>query len=79
MTRKSMIEIIAYEALSWDGLDTNGVPKEEIAEDMLRVVEKYGMRPPLNVENYHFMDKSSKQFVDHANWYFAWDEENEKE
>ena len=39
MKRSEMIEMIVYEALSWDGLDTSGVPLEEIAEKMLETVE----------------------------------------
>lgn len=46
MKRSQMIELIVYEALSWDGLDTSGVPLEEIANDMLNVCEKFGMLPP---------------------------------
>lgn len=46
MKRSSMIEAIVYNALSWDGLDTSGVPLEEIANDMLTICEKLGMLPP---------------------------------
>ena len=46
MKRSEMIELIVYEVLSWDGLDTSGVPLEEIANDMLNVCEKLGMLPP---------------------------------
>lgn len=46
MRRSEMIELIVYEALSWDGLSTSGVPVEEVANDMLRVCEKMGMLPP---------------------------------
>lgn len=46
MKRSLMIEMIVYEALSWDGLDTGGVPREEIANDMLKACEKLGMLPP---------------------------------
>lgn len=52
MRRKEMIDAIVYEALSWDGLDTGGVPLEEIANDMLKVVEKHGMLPPISKVGY---------------------------
>ncbi len=44
-----MIEIIIYEALSWDGLeiDGSGVSLEEIVSDILNVCEKRGMLPPM--------------------------------
>lgn len=47
MKRSEMIERIVYSALSWDGLDTSGVPLEEIAEDVLKVCEQAGMLPPM--------------------------------
>jgi hypothetical protein len=46
MKRSQMIEAIVYEALSWDGLDTSGVPIKEVAADVLKAVEKFGMLPP---------------------------------
>ncbi len=46
MKRSEMIETIVYEALSWDGLDISDRLAYEIAEDMLRSVEKHGMLPP---------------------------------
>lgn len=55
MKRSEMIELIVYEALSWDGLSTSGVPVEEVANDMLRVCEKMGMRPPAQ-ETYEISD-----------------------
>lgn len=46
MKRSDMIESIVYNCLSWDGLDTCGVPLEEIANDVLNHLEKMGMLPP---------------------------------
>lgn len=46
MKRSFLIEMIVYEALSWDGLNTSGVPREEIANDVLKICEKFGMLPP---------------------------------
>lgn len=46
MKRSEMIEAIVYGALSWDGLETSGVPLEEIANDVLKVCERMGMLPP---------------------------------
>jgi hypothetical protein len=46
MKRSDVIESIVYNCLSWDGLDTSGVPKEEIANDILTHLEKLGMLPP---------------------------------
>ncbi len=43
MKRSDLIDHIVYTALSWDGLDTNGVPAEEIAEDVLSVIESVNM------------------------------------
>lgn len=43
MKRSDVIESIVYNCLSWDGLDTSGVPKEEIANDILTHLEKLGM------------------------------------
>lgn len=46
MKRSEMIDLIVYEALSWDGLETSGISLEEIADDVLKVIEKHGMLPP---------------------------------
>lgn len=46
LKRSDMIERIVYEALSWNGLDTSGVPLKEIADDMLKVIEASGMLVP---------------------------------
>lgn len=46
MKRSDMIAYIVYECLSWDGLETSGVPLEEIADDILAAIEKAGMLPP---------------------------------
>lgn len=43
MKRSLMIEMLVYEALSWDGLETSGMPLEEIADDILKVFEKRDM------------------------------------
>lgn len=49
MKRSELIDRIVYEALSWDGLDTSGVPLSEIANDVLKVIEDAGMEPPRRV------------------------------
>jgi hypothetical protein len=46
MKRSDAIDSIVYHCLSWDGLDTSGVPVEEIANDVLTHLEKLGMLPP---------------------------------
>jgi hypothetical protein len=46
MKRSDAIDSIVYHCLSWDGLDTCGVPAEEIANDILTHLEKLGMLPP---------------------------------
>lgn len=46
MKRSEMLDILVYETLSWDGLDTSGVPLTEIANDILTCLEKRGMLPP---------------------------------
>lgn len=46
MKRSQAIEEIVYMCLSWDGLDTCGVPAREIADDILKCCEKMGMLPP---------------------------------
>ena len=43
MKRSEIIESLVYHCLSWDGLDTSGVPAEEIANDILTHLEKVGM------------------------------------
>lgn len=48
MKRSAAIDSIVYHCLSWDGLDTSGVPVEEIANDILTHLEKLGMQPPEN-------------------------------
>lgn len=47
MKRSQAIESIVYNCLSWDGLNTSGVPLEEIANDILTHLEKIGMKPPV--------------------------------
>ena len=55
MKRSEVIESIVYECLSWSGLDTNGVPAEEIANDVLTHLEKLGMLPPMQeIKQYEF-------------------------
>ena len=66
MKRSEMIGRIVYQALSWSGLETNGVALEEIANDMLKVVEKAGMNPP------YILDKWE------TNHRYEWEPEDEK-
>lgn len=59
MKRSEMIDMIVYECLSWDGLETSGVPAQEIASDILKCIEKHGMLPPTIVslrESYNRTD-----------------------
>lgn len=44
MKRSQVIESIVYNCLSWDGLDTSGVPASEIANDVLTHIEKLGFK-----------------------------------
>ena len=52
MKRSTMIELIIYEALSWDGLEINshGIPLEEIVSDILDSCERHGMLPPAHIK-----------------------------
>ncbi len=47
------------------------------SNDILTLAEEIGMQPPLNEENYHFMDNYDRDFVNKAKWYFCWEDEDE--
>ena len=51
---------------------------EIIAEEALSVVEDFGMLPPLNENNYHYMDNDDRRVVNQAKVYFTWEPEDEK-
>ena len=72
MKRSDMIQKIVYEALSWSGLDTSGVPLEEIANDVLTVCENEGMIPPMTNET----ENAPGGFV--RLWTMKWSPETEK-
>lgn len=52
MKRSTMIELVIYEALSWDGLEImcHGIPLEEIVSDILDSCERHGMLPPAYIK-----------------------------
>lgn len=72
MKRSEMIEAIIYEALSWDGLNTNGVPLDEIASNVLDVCEKHGMLPPERVTNVDSVSGHSIEYKENI-----WEKEND--
>lgn len=60
-------------------LEKNYPPTEKYyktAAQILTLLEKKGMLPPLNEDNYHHMDNESRQEVNEAKkFYFTWEKE----
>lgn len=53
--------------------------RDLISDTMLTEFEREGMLPPLSDQNYNYMDNQDRLAVNQANnWYFLWDDENDK-
>ena len=46
-----------------------------LSEQILDMVEKNGMYPPLNEDEYNYMDNSNRLAVNNALPYFTWEKE----
>ena len=46
-----------------------------LSEQILDMVEKNGMYPPLNEDEYNYMDNSDRLAVNNALPYFTWEKE----
>lgn len=81
MKRSEMLKLIEVQLLEDDTNqmihgDGRDLTYEEMAKISLKVIEKQGMLPPLNEDNYHFMDSHDRQCVNEAkNFYFKWEKE----
>lgn len=77
MKRRQLVNQISDNVLSSFFPNMELRLKNLIADSMLAEAEKAGMLPPLNEENYHFMDNAARNHVNQARWYFSWESEDE--
>jgi hypothetical protein len=49
---------------------------ERHADDLLSIIENAGMLPPLNEQEYHYMDNYDRTTVNAARPYFTWEPED---
>ena len=50
-------------------------PSSEQARLLLNRIESIGMLPPLNEQNYHYMDNQSRLDENSIKWYHSWEDE----
>lgn len=77
MKRSEMIKLL--QNYVYDATDGDIMISPDESKLLLGFIEKAGMLPPLNEENYHFMDNAAKNHVNQAKWYFSWESEDEND
>lgn len=74
MKKSEMLKIITKAIANWTVIEH--ATYQEIAKDLLATIEEAGMLPPVNENNYHYMDNDSRVAVNAIAWYHCWQNES---